>query len=70
MDIRYGLLLGTLLLACGNSGASDAPIAVADWYIGTANDKSYVFAATTNDSGDSFGEYCYFKVSVWPRHLD
>jgi hypothetical protein len=61
MDIRWILLMGALLLS-ENSAAADSPTAFADWYVGTADDKSYVFAATTNDSGDSFGEYCYFKT--------
>lgn len=35
-----------------------------DWNIGAADDKSYIYAATSNDSGDVFGEYCYFKTKT------
>lgn len=29
------------------------------WTVDTADDKSYLYAATANDSGNVLGEYCY-----------
>lgn len=38
-----------------------------DWGIGIADDQTYLYAATKNDSGEILGEYCYFKSKkcVW-----
>jgi hypothetical protein len=54
-----GLLLFALC-AGPAAPAADATQSFDDWAVGTADDNSYVYAATVNDSGEAFGEYCYF----------
>lgn len=50
------LILGwLLLLTTGWAAAQNA------WTHGLISDKSGVYAGTINDSGASFGQYCYFN---------
>ena len=39
-----------------------APAVYGDWVTGTGADNTFLFASSVNDSGDTFGEYCYFKL--------
>jgi hypothetical protein len=45
------------------SEAAD-PVVFQDWGSGMGNDKTFMFAVTVNDSGETFGEYCYFKAKA------
>jgi hypothetical protein len=39
------------------------------WTTGATSDKGAVYAATANDSGAIFGEYCFFSSKVCSWHL-
>lgn len=52
MKFSLGLLLS--LLTCGVAHAES-------WTAGVGNDKSFHYAATTNDSDGLFGQYCYVE---------
>ena len=50
------------------------PLAQADttyghWTTGATGDKGAIYAATANDSGAIFGEYCFFSSKVCSWHL-
>ncbi len=40
-----------------------------DWGTGTSDDKAFMYAATLNDSGELFGEYCYFSTKQCSWYL-
>ena len=45
------------------------PVTFDDWGSGLGNDKSFMFAVTGNESGETFGEYCYFKAKNCNRFV-
>jgi hypothetical protein len=51
------LLVSRLIVAADMDSAT-----FGDWFVGTTEDKTGVFAATINDSGGLLGEYCFFKT--------
>lgn len=62
MTILRSLLLLMFAVGARLAVAANNPTTFHDWGIGTSDDKTFVFAATINDSGEAFGEYCYFKT--------
>jgi hypothetical protein len=36
------------------------PVRFGDWVVDVGDDKSFIYAATENSTGNVFGEYCYF----------
>jgi hypothetical protein len=60
----------SLAAAAAVFGASPAAAQVKtfrDWAVGSTSDRAGMFAATVNDSGGVFGEYCYPKAEtcIW-----
>ena len=57
--------------AVAAKAADTQPLVFSDWLVNYGNDKSFIFAATVNDSGEIFGEYCYFaaKTCNWYMQL-
>src|ERR1700734_995773 len=49
-----------------------AEVNVGHWSVALADDKTYVYASTVNDSGAVLGEYCYFgtKKCFWMLGTD
>lgn len=54
---RYLALWGLFATFC----AMPAPLFYGDWSADIGDDGTFTYAATANDSGGAFGEYCYFK---------
>lgn len=61
--VRPCTLLLPIAAASSIALAADPPepLVYQDWAASVGNDKTYVFAATANDSGEVLGEYCYFS---------
>lgn len=59
---RFGLSL--LALAFAYEAHAADPVMYGDWAVGYGKDNSFMFAGTVNDSGEIFGEYCYFNTKV------
>ena len=52
-------LVGTPIFAQSNSARQ-----IADWSMGVISGATGMYAATFNDSGVAFGNYCYFKTQT------
>jgi hypothetical protein len=57
---KMSYAIGGLILASQARGAE--PVIFQDWGTGMGKDNTFMFAATVNDSGETFGEFCYFKT--------
>ena len=68
MQFKPQLMLLTVL-GCVTARAE---INIGHWSVALADDKTYVYASTVNDSGAVLGEYCYFgsKKCIWMLGTD
>lgn len=57
------MLMVAAMLFCSLAAAADGPHGMfGDWAVGATDDGTAVYAGTLNDSGEVFGEYCFFKA--------
>lgn len=67
MRAAYRAVSVLLALILAYQARAADPVMYGDWGVGYGEDNSFMFAATANDSGEIFGEYCYFtsKACGW-----